>query len=151
MDQVFLALYTAEMLLKILGLGFVLNRDAYLRDWWNVLDFVIVISGYFALSSQSGLNLQSLRVFRVLRPLRAVQNIEGLRILVQSLISALPLLRDTVIVLLFFFMIFAIAGLQLFSGNLKQRCFDVERGTLYQPDYFCGGFKCPNQAGRNKW
>lgn len=132
LDQVFLALYTVEMVLKILGLGFILNPEAYLRDWWNVLDFVIVISGYFSLSSQSALNLQSLRVFRVLRPLRAVQNVEGLRILVQSLISALPLLRDTIIVLLFFFMIFAIAGLQLFSGNLKQRCYDVERGTLYQ-------------------
>lgn len=82
LDIVFLGLYTLEMLLKILGQGFLFNREAYLKDWWNVLDFVIVISGYFSFSSQSGLNLQSLRTFRVLRPLRAVQNVEGLRILV---------------------------------------------------------------------
>lgn len=34
------------MVLKILGMGFVFNRDAYLRDAWNILDFVIVMVGY---------------------------------------------------------------------------------------------------------
>jgi len=45
-DYVFQALYTAEMLLKISGLGFVWNKGSYLRDAWNMLDFVIVVSGY---------------------------------------------------------------------------------------------------------
>jgi hypothetical protein len=35
-----------EMVLKILGLGFVFNKGAYLRDPWNILDFVIVMTGY---------------------------------------------------------------------------------------------------------
>ena len=34
------------MLLKIMGMGFVFNKGAYLRDAWNILDFVIVTSGY---------------------------------------------------------------------------------------------------------
>jgi hypothetical protein len=42
LDQVFLALYTLEMMLKILGLGFVWNKGSYLRDSWNILDFVVV-------------------------------------------------------------------------------------------------------------
>lgn len=46
MDTVFLVLYSIEMVLKILGLGFVFNKDAYLRDAWNVLDFTIVMTGY---------------------------------------------------------------------------------------------------------
>ena len=41
-DYVFLALYTVEMLLKVFGQGFLMNRGAYLRDSWNVLDFVII-------------------------------------------------------------------------------------------------------------
>ena len=68
---------------------------------------------------EAGLSLQSLRAFRVLRPLRAITSIEGLKILVSSVLTALPLLKDTIIVLMFFFLIFAIGGVNLFSGMLK--------------------------------
>jgi hypothetical protein len=98
------------MVLKILGKGFIFNRNAYLRDAWNIMDFMIIISGYFSIFASSSINISSLRVFRVLRPLRTITKIEGLRLLVNALIAALPLLRDTIIVLIFFFMVFAIAG-----------------------------------------
>jgi len=49
MDTMFLALYTIEMSLKIIGLGFIFNRGAYLRDTWNILDFVIVATAYIPL------------------------------------------------------------------------------------------------------
>lgn len=87
------------MILKILGLGFLFNKGAYLRDPWNVLDFVIVMSAYLTISQDliaiyendgvkpvktaensgdQGLSLNSLRAFRVLRPLRAITSIKGL-------------------------------------------------------------------------
>lgn len=49
MDNVYLSLYSAEMVIKILALGFVFNKGAYLRDPWNILDFVIVCSAYLTL------------------------------------------------------------------------------------------------------
>lgn len=120
-DYVFQGLYTTEMLLKIFGLGFIWNKGSYLRDTWNILDFVIVVSGYATFfldsSSSSGgssTNISALRSFRVLRPLRTISGVEGLRVIVTALIRSLPLLRDTILVLMFFFFIFAIAGLQLF-------------------------------------
>jgi hypothetical protein len=45
-ENVFLALYSAEMILKILGMGFIFGPNAYLKESWNVLDFLIVISSY---------------------------------------------------------------------------------------------------------
>jgi hypothetical protein len=39
-------IFTGEALLKIFAMGFVLHKKAYLRDWWNAMDFMIVISGY---------------------------------------------------------------------------------------------------------
>lgn len=51
----------------------------------------------------------------------------------------MPLLRDSILVLLFFFMIFAIAGCQLFSGALKNRCFNEETGIIDASIDFCGG------------
>ena len=63
------------------------------------------------LANNGNLKLNALRSFRVLRPLKTISSIEGLRLLVVALLSAIPLLRDTIIILLFFFGVFAIAGL----------------------------------------
>jgi hypothetical protein len=57
-----------------------------------------------------GNSLQALRVFRVLRPLRAVSSIKGLRVLVSAVLNAIPMLSNTLIVLLFFFLMLAIGG-----------------------------------------
>ena len=112
------------MVLKILGLGFIFNPGSYLRDPFNILYFFIVMSAYISMldsenSNGGGVSLTSLRAFRVLKPLRAVNNIPGLRLIVQAILSALPLLKDTIIVLIFFFLIFAIGGVNLFSGMLR--------------------------------
>jgi hypothetical protein len=111
-DRIFLGLYSTEMVLKILGYGIIFAKDAYLRDPWNLLDMTIVFSGYLDVFVSSGsLNLGVLRSFRVLRPLRTISGIEGLRILVSALLSAMPLLRDTLLILFFFFFVMGIAGL----------------------------------------
>jgi hypothetical protein len=120
-------------------MGFVMARGAYLRDGWNILDFIIVISAYVSIIFSSGVELNLLRIFRVLRPLRTISGIEGLRVLVTSLIAAMPLLANTIIILLFFFLIFAIGGLQLWLGILKNRCVDVMTGFVHGEDQLCGG------------
>ena len=113
LELFFLIFYSIEMSLKILGMGFIFNKAAYLRDAWNCLDFIIVSSGYlpYLLSNSSGINLSSLRSFRVLRPLRTISTIKSLKKILGALFSAVPLLKDSIIVLLFFYMIFAIGGL----------------------------------------
>ena len=127
-DNIFLGFYTFEMVAKILGLRLFFAEEAYLKDAWNMMDMVIVASAYLGLftdsssdssdgvlevgdsSSSSSFNLKGLRAFRVLRPLKTISTIKGLKLLVLALFSALPLLRDTIIILMFFFIIFAIAG-----------------------------------------
>lgn len=103
------------MVCKVVSLGFILNERSYLRDAWNILDFTIITSGFLSMFLQGkGGNLSVLRSFRVIRPLRTISSIQGLRVIVSSLINAIPLLRDSILVLMFFFLIFAIAGVQLF-------------------------------------
>ena len=113
LDLFFIIFYSIEMALKIIAYGFVLNKDSYLRDAWNFLDFIIVSSSYIplVLTSSSGVNLTSLRSLRVLRPLRTISTVKSLRKILSGLFSAIPLLKDSIIVLLFFYVIFAIAGL----------------------------------------
>jgi len=105
---------------------------------------LLVTDDSSAKGEDEGFSLNSLRAFRVLRPLRTITSIKGLKILVQSLIAAFPLLTDTVIVLLFFFLIEAIAGTQLLNGQLMQTCVNIENGTRHPDDILCGGMQeCP--------
>jgi len=76
----------------------------------------------------------------VIRPLRTISSVAGLRVIVSSLINALPLLRDSILVLIFFLLVFAIAGCQLFTGALKNRCFNIDTGVIDTTfTTFCGG------------
>lgn len=44
-EYVFLVIFTIECIMKIIAYGFLLHPGAYLRNRWNMLDFVIVVIG----------------------------------------------------------------------------------------------------------
>lgn len=43
LDHAFTAVFTMEMILKVLDLGVVLHPGSYLREFWNIMDAVVVI------------------------------------------------------------------------------------------------------------
>lgn len=45
LNALFTFIYLAEAILKILALGFIAHRNAYLRTAWNIVDFIVVIFG----------------------------------------------------------------------------------------------------------
>lgn len=71
-DFTFLILYTCEMLLKIVAMGFCLREHSYLRNGWNVLDFSVVFLGWLSLGINSGA-MSGIKVVRTLRPLKAIK------------------------------------------------------------------------------
>lgn len=73
---IFLIIYTAEMVIKIIAKGFLLNKYTYLRNPWNWLDFVVITSGYTTILIEMS-NLAGLRTFRVLRALKTISIMPG--------------------------------------------------------------------------
>lgn len=88
-DQVevyFLTLFTLEMSLKVVALGFAFHKGSYLRDLWNWLDFTVVMTGWVSIimltlpgSADLGF-LSTLRAVRVLRPLRTINRVPGMKV-----------------------------------------------------------------------
>ena len=89
-DKLLIALtvvFIVECGLKIIAYGFVIHRTAYLKSGWNIVDFLVVIFGYpyFTLInfiriieiSTDKYNIKTIRVFRVLKPLRSMTIIPG--------------------------------------------------------------------------
>jgi hypothetical protein len=116
-------IFIFEALCKIIVLGFVLGKGTYLRDPWNILDFSIVMVSVlnWTLDSLSDINISFLRGFRALRalrPLRMVSKNEGMKIVVNSLLTSIPSLINVMLVSILFLLVFGILGIQLLKGAL---------------------------------
>jgi len=71
-DLGFLIIYTGEMILKIIAMGFFMRAHSYLRDAWNILDFMVVILGWLAIIFDNSGDISAIKVIRILRPLRTI-------------------------------------------------------------------------------
>ncbi|XP_033624024.1 sodium channel protein type 10 subunit alpha isoform X3 [Fukomys damarensis] len=120
-EYVFTVIYTFEALIKILARGFCLNEFTYLRDPWNWLDFSVITLAYMGTATELK-GFSGLRTFRVLRALKTVSVIPGLKVIVGALIHSVRKLTDVTILTVFCLSVFALVGLQLFKGNLKNKC-----------------------------
>ncbi|KAM4609952.1 dihydropyridine-sensitive L-type skeletal muscle calcium channel subunit alpha-1-like [Polymixia lowei] len=139
LEGIFLVIFTLECFLKIVAYGLVFHEGAYLRNCWNILDFVIVFMGLFTfaldtintiagvpLEKGGGFDMKALRAFRVLRPLRLVSGVPSLQVVMNSILKAmLPLLHIALLVFLLV-TIYAIVGLELFKCKMHKTCYYVD-------------------------
>uniref|UniRef100_A0A8B9TUH0 Sodium channel protein n=1 Tax=Anas platyrhynchos TaxID=8839 RepID=A0A8B9TUH0_ANAPL len=120
-EYTFTGIYTFEFLVKILARGFCIDDFTCLRDPWNWLDFIVISFAYITEFVNLG-NVSALRTFRVLRALKTISVIPGLKTIVGALIQSVKKLSDVMILTVFCLSVFALIGLQLFMGNLKNKC-----------------------------
>ena len=108
-DRIFVWIFTVEIILKIYARGF-----QFFKSNWNNFDFIIV-----ALSLLPGNGVFScfrvVRALRIFRTARLFGKIENLRIIVSTMLKALPQLGWLFLVLMIFFYIFAVLSTTLFS------------------------------------
>uniref|UniRef100_A0AAV2LXQ9 Voltage-dependent L-type calcium channel subunit alpha n=1 Tax=Knipowitschia caucasica TaxID=637954 RepID=A0AAV2LXQ9_KNICA len=150
-EYVFLIIFTIETFLKILAYGLVMHPSSYIRNGWNLLDFVIVIVGLFSVVLETmthksgeqthhmpgkpgGLDVKALRAFRVLRPLRLVSGVPSLQIVLNSIMKAMVPLLHIALLVLFVIIIYAIIGLELFIGRMHRTCYYIATDTYVEDD-----------------
>ncbi|KAJ8707344.1 hypothetical protein PYW08_010596 [Mythimna loreyi] len=126
-EWIFMVIFTGECVMKIIAYGFLFHPGAYLRNTWNSLDFTIVTIGVASVSLQylfkDTFDVKALRAFRVLRPLRLVSGVPSLQIVLNSILKAMVPLFHIAFLVLFVIIIYAIIGLELFSGILHETCY----------------------------
>uniref|UniRef100_A0A671YFF7 Sodium channel protein n=1 Tax=Sparus aurata TaxID=8175 RepID=A0A671YFF7_SPAAU len=121
LEYTFTAIYTFESAIKIFARGFCVVPFTFLRDPWNWLDFSVIVMAYVTEFVDLG-NVSALRTFRVLRALKTISVIPGLKTIVGALIQSVKKLADVMILTVFCLSVFALIGLQLFMGLLRQKC-----------------------------
>ena len=110
LDNCFLIIFSIEMILKIIAMGFVMQPYSYLRDPWNILDFLVVVLGWMA-KGLAEWNISAIRVIRILRPLRTLNNLQGMRGLVLTILNSLPSMINILVLFIFTMIIFGTIGL----------------------------------------
>ncbi|OUC43122.1 transporter, cation channel family protein [Trichinella nativa] len=148
LEYVFIFVFTIECLLKIVAYGFVMHPGAYLRNAWNILDFVIIVVGNcstaLSWANLPNVDVKALRAFRVLRPLRLVSGVPSLQIVLNSVLQAMVPLFHVALLVLFVIIIYAIMGLELFCGKLSRTCVHPDTGLPLQ-----GGSSSPCGFGHS--
>ncbi|XP_043365639.1 sodium channel protein type 5 subunit alpha-like isoform X3 [Dermochelys coriacea] len=129
-DKIFTYIFVLEMLLKWVAYGF----KKYFTNAWCWLDFLIVDVSLISLIANSlGYSemgpIKSLRTLRALRPLRALSRFEGMRVVVNALLGAIPSIMNVLLVCLIFWLIFSIMGVNLFAGKFG-KCINKTAGDM---------------------
>jgi len=119
-ELVFTIFFTLECAMKIVAYGFVGHPRAYIRDPWNWVDFLVVVVGLLAAMQVEALSF--LKPARVLRPLRSLSAVPGIRRLFHTIILSLPGLKDVVLLAIFLLIMFGVLGLHFWSGLLHRSC-----------------------------
>ncbi|XP_027550672.1 voltage-dependent R-type calcium channel subunit alpha-1E isoform X5 [Neopelma chrysocephalum] len=155
-EPYFIGIFCFEAGIKIVALGFVFHKGSYLRNGWNVMDFIVVLSGILATAGthfNTHVDLRTLRAVRVLRPLKLVSGIPSLQIVLKSIMKAMVPLLQIGLLLFFAILMFAIIGLEFYSGKLHRACYTNNSGELEEldPPHPCGVQGCPPGYECREW
>ncbi len=107
-DRVIIYAFVGEIILRILA-----EREAYIRNGWNVFDFVIVMISLLAATS----GLAALRAFRVLRVLRVITVIPRMRLVVSAFLDSIPGIASVGVVLALIVYVFAVIAASLYGPD----------------------------------
>uniref|UniRef100_A0A481BQ99 Voltage-dependent L-type calcium channel subunit alpha n=1 Tax=Sus scrofa TaxID=9823 RepID=A0A481BQ99_PIG len=129
-DIAFTSVFTVEIVLKMTAYGAFLHKGSFCRNYFNILDLVVVAVSLISMGLESSAIsvVKILRVLRVLRPLRAINRAKGLKHVVQCVFVAIRTIGNIVLVTTLLQFMFACIGVQLFKGKFFS-CNDLSKMT----------------------
>uniref|UniRef100_A0A8C4YCT9 Voltage-dependent L-type calcium channel subunit alpha n=1 Tax=Gopherus evgoodei TaxID=1825980 RepID=A0A8C4YCT9_9SAUR len=130
-NRVLLALFAAEMLLKMYALGL----RQYFMSLFNRFDCFVVCVGILEIilveiNVMSPLGISVLRCIRLLRIFKITRYWTSLSNLVASLLNSVRSIASLLLLLFLFIIIFSLLGMQLFGGKYDFEDMEVRRSTF---------------------
>ena len=134
-DYFFTFVFGVEVILKVIDLGLIVHKGAYLRSYWNILDAFVfacnlasIIVSHNDDKNQTSQTVKALRVLRVLRPIKAIHKVKKLKAVFQCMVYSLKNAAFVLIITVLIMFIFANIGVQLFKGKFHY-CTDLSKIT----------------------
>jgi hypothetical protein len=140
-SQIFIAVFTGEVLIKITALGWIRGPESYLRNPWHYLDLVCVIGMWVDVSGAVDVSgLATIRLLRILRLLAMVLTFESVRAAYQGLAIAMEEVMMIAIIVFMNILVFVSVSVQMYGGmyascshagdaNMRESC--MGEGVAY--------------------
>jgi hypothetical protein len=144
LDIFFNAFFITETSMKVIQRGMVVHPHSYLREAWAVLDMLIVVSSIVEMSvTASSVDfLKTLRVLRTFRTLRFISHNRNLKLVVVSLLESISGIVNVSAVIMLFWIMYGILGINLMSGRMGFCQFPDPRNY-----YYINATMCPELGG----
>ena len=107
-DLVILAIFILEMLVKMYAYGL-----RFFKSAWNLFDVSVILISVLPAAGSFAV----FRALRILRTLRLLKNVPKLKLIIESLLHAVPSIGWIMVLLLIIFYVFAIIGTNIFGGE----------------------------------
>lgn len=141
----FVFVFAIECIIKVIAFGFSQGNHTYIQDNWNKLDFVIVCFSFLDLMPFFSANILVIRMLRLFRPLKTMSLLPSMKKFITTLLNSLIDLSSVFLMMLFFYIIFSLFGLLLWSEAFTYRCrvYNYPKNGILPPDTnyptLCGG------------
>ncbi|KAA0165353.1 hypothetical protein FNF31_02015 [Cafeteria roenbergensis] len=106
-------------------------EPGYLQNAWDVADLLVLVVMFVDVFSEGvTANVTVLRALRVFRVVRTVEALPGLQVILVSLFRSCSFLFNVLVVMVFFYFVFAIIGVESLGLSLQRRCVDTSAAPL---------------------
>jgi len=109
----------------------------YFKDYWNLIDLVVVLEAWVSLLSADIGQLAFIRIVRLLRPLRAANHYPSIKLVVNAFLNSLRSVADIFLVLVSFLFIVGTLCSTLWMGTFNYRCQDNASGDWADTEELC--------------
>jgi Ca2+-binding EF-hand superfamily protein len=129
LDVLLTLIFTFEMFLAMMKKGLIQSSGCYLRNWWDIVDFLIVLVSIVGLvpAAKDMKTLRVMRLFRILRPLRALRRFPQLCTITQALLTSLVPVAIVGAIATFVTAMFAVVFISLLKGRLFHCSIDGDK------------------------
>lgn len=110
LDDIALGIFVGEIALKLFA-----TRQNYVRDPWNIFDFIIVSVALLP----TGDGLSVLRALRILRAFRLISMVPKMRLVVQAFLKAIPGMGSIMLLMILVFYVFAVMATSFFGEDFE--------------------------------
>lgn len=140
----FAALYSIEVILKSWAWGMFGGKMSYWNsNIFNRFDALVavaawaeVVAGYLAFDY----TIRSIKLYRLLKPLIQFVFFQGLEAIMTTLEAGAIALGTVIYLMIFFFVLFGVAGMELYAGSYSRKCVWADTGQVRVPDRYCKRF-----------
>ncbi|KAL4468538.1 hypothetical protein ABPG74_005041 [Tetrahymena malaccensis] len=140
--------FSLEIVLGIIALGLIQGKSALLKQLWNIVLILILLSGWI---SRFSVNTTAVSIIKFLRILTFFRLFPELTKKVNAFFSSFQHLGKTFFPLICVILLYAVVGMSFFQGHVESRCRLTEHpephSDIWEVDesnqYPCGALECP--------